>query len=121
MIRRWLVAMLIALAVAPLAAQYAYKKTAAEVTVGATAINLFTEADVLGSASAPHPTAAFADCSLTGANIRVSYSGVDPTTALGEILVPGNYRVTGADVMVVIKGIRDDSTSAAWNCILVGP
>ena len=69
---------------------------------------------------AGHPVAQVAECTLTGANIRVSYDGVDPTSSLGIILVPGQYTVTGADVMLAAKGIRDDSTSATWNCILVG-
>lgn len=114
-----LIAVVLALTV-PLAAQYTYKKTAAEVTVAGAAIALFTEADVIGSSSAPHPPATVAECSLTGANIRVSYSGVDPTTNLGEVLTPGNYTVRGSDVMLAAKGIRDDSTSATWNCLLVG-
>ena len=53
-------------------------------------------------------------------NLRVSYDGVDPTTSLGEVLVPGVYTVTGTDVMLAMKGIRDDSTSATWNCIVQG-
>lgn len=120
MTKRLLIGLVLVALTVPLSAQFTYKKTAAEVTVAGTAIELFTAADVVGTAAAPHPTATMADCSLTGANIRVSYSGVDPTTSLGEILLPGNYRVTGADVMLAVKGIRDDSTSATWNCVLVG-
>lgn len=96
---------------------FSYKKTAAEVTVAGTAIALFTSTDVQG---AGHPDATVANCSLTGANIRVSYSGTDPTSTLGEILTPGLYTITGTDVMLAAKGIRDDSTSATWNCILQG-
>jgi hypothetical protein len=111
-------ALLLALSVSTVSArQWVYKKTAAEVTVAGVAIALFTAADVTG---AGHPVATQAECSLTGANIRVSYDGVDPTTSLGMILTPGNYTVTGADVMLAAKGIRDDSTSATWNCVLVG-
>lgn len=99
-------------------AQWAYTKTAAEVTVGASAVDLFTEADVL--AGSGHPQATVATCSLTGANIRISYSGTDPTTSLGQILTPGNYTITGASVMASLRGIRDDSTDAKWNCVLNG-
>lgn len=109
--------LLLALSV-PLSAQWSYKKTAAEVTVAGTAVSLFTAADV--QAGNGHPAATQATCSLTGANIRVTYDGTTPTTTLGVILVPGIYQVFGNDVLQAAQGIRDDSTSATWNCDLVG-
>lgn len=115
--RTW-IALLLALSVSTVsAAQWAYKKTSAEVTVAGTAIALFSSADVQ---AAGHPDATLANCSLTGANIRVSYDGTDPTTSKGQVLTPGVYTITGTDVMLAAKGIRDDSTSATWNCILQG-
>lgn len=109
--------LLLALTV-PVSAQWTYSKTATEVTVAGTAINLFTAADVQQGSG--HPQAVQATCSLSGANIRVSWDGVDPTTSLGQILTPGQYVVSGTAVLLNIKGIRDDSTSATWNCILYG-
>lgn len=102
----------------PLSAQWSYKKTAAEVTVAGTAIALFTSADVV--AGNGHGQASQATCSLTGANIRVTFDGTTPTTSLGLILTPGIYTITGSDVMAAALAIRDDSTSATWNCDIVG-
>lgn len=99
----------------PLTGQLLWK-TAVEVTVAGTAVDLFVEADVVEGNG--HPQATSATCSLTGANIRVSWDGQAPTTSLGEILVPGNWTLTGSDVLLNIQGIRDDSTSATWNCII---
>lgn len=110
--------LLVLLVTVPLSAQWRYVKTSAEVTVAGTAIALFVDTEV--QAGLGHPQATMANCSLLGANIRISYSGVDPTTTLGTVLVPGNYVVNGTDVMLAMKGIRDDSVSATWNCVLVG-
>ena len=117
---RWLglrVALLLLLTV-PLAAQWTYVKTAAEVTVSSTAVDLFVEADVV--AGDGHVQATVATCTLTAANIRISFSGVAPTTSLGQILTPGQYTITGSDVMKNLQGIRDDSTDATWNCVISG-
>lgn len=100
----------------PLSAQSPSYVTVADVTVAGTAVSLFTAADVQQGNG--HGQAVSASCSLTGANIRVSYDGVAPTTSLGEVLTPGVWIVTGADVMLTAQGIRDDSTSAVWSCIL---
>ena len=102
----------------PLAAQWRYVKTAAEVTVSSTAVALFTAADV--QAGSGHVQAVQANCSLSGANIRVSWSGVAPTTSLGQVLTPGLYTIEGPDVLLNIQGIRDDAADATWNCIVVG-
>lgn len=110
-------ALLLALTV-PLQAQWSYTKTAAEVTVAGTAIALFTAADV--QAGNGHVQAVQAVCSLTGANIRISFDGTDPTTNQGQILTPGQYIVSGNAVLQSLKGIRDDSTSATWNCVVYG-
>jgi hypothetical protein len=117
---RWLALVLVAVCVSTLTAQqFTYKKTSAEITVAAAAIALFTSADIVGTAG--HPAATLATCSLLGANIRVSWDGVDPTTNLGEVLTPGVYTVAGNDVMSAMKGIRDDSTSATWSCVVMAP
>ncbi len=115
--KRVLILALLVLLTLPLSAQQ-YKKTSAEITVAGTAIALFSATDVNGNG---HPAATMGVCSLTGANIRISFDGVDPTTSLGEVLVPGNYVVNGTDTMLNMKGIRDDSTSATWNCIVLLP
>lgn len=116
---RWIVALVLAVCLGTVAqAQYTYKKSSAEVTVAGTAIALFSSTDVSGNAG--HPAATLATCSLTGANIRVRYDGTAPTTSLGEVLVPGLYTITGTDVMLAAQGIRDDSTSATWNCTVLG-
>ena len=99
------------------AQQWTYQKTAAEVTVAGTAIDLFTDADV--QVGAGHPQATLAVCTLTGANIRIA-ADQDPTTSLGIILTPGQYTVYGSAYMAAVKGIRDDSTSATWNCSVFG-
>jgi len=99
-------------------AQWRYVKTEAEVTVAGTAVALLTAADV--QAGSGHPAAQVANCSLSGANIRVTYDGTTPTTSVGQVLTPGNYIITGPDVLLNLKGIRDDSTSATWNCIVQG-
>lgn len=99
------------------AQQWTYQKTAAEVTVAGTAIDLFTDADV--EAGAGHPAATLAVCTLTGANIRIA-ADQNPTTSLGIILTPGQYTVYGSAYMAAVKGIRDDSTSATWNCSVFG-
>lgn len=101
----------------PLAAQWTYSKTAAEKTVSSTAVALFVAADVNGEG---HPAAMQATCSLSGANIRVSWSSTVPTTSLGQVLTPGQYIITGNEVLTNLFGIRDDSTDATWNCILQG-
>lgn len=117
--KRLLLAIAVVLAfTASVAAQWRYVKTAAEVTVSSSAVALFTAADV--QAGSGHPAATVATCSLGAANIRVSYSGVDPTTSLGQVLTPGIYTLTGPDVLLNIKGIRDDSTDATWNCVIQG-
>lgn len=113
----WSFALVLALAVPLVAQQWTYQKTAAEVTVAAAAIDLFTDADV--QAGGGHPQATLAVCSLTGANIRIA-SDQDPTTSLGVILTPGQYTVYGSAYMAAVKGIRDDSTSATWNCTIYG-
>lgn len=110
-----LVACLVSVGVA---AQWSYKKTSAEVTVAGSSIALFTSTEV--AAGLGHPQAVQATCSLAGANIRVTYDGTTPTTSLGLVLVPGVYIVTGTEVMLNALAIRDDSTSATWNCVLVG-
>jgi len=117
------IALVLALCVSTvsLAAQqsWSYRKTSAEITVAGSAIALFSSTDIAGTAG--HPAATLATCSLLGANIRVSWDGTDPTTTLGEVLTPGVYTVTGNDVMAAMKGIRDDSTSATWNCVVMAP
>lgn len=113
----WVLLVALALTV-PLSAQFSYKKTATEVTVAGVSISLFSSSDV--QAGNGHPQATQATCSLSGANIRVTYDGTTPTTSLGLVLTPGVYVVTGPDVMLNMLGIRDDSTSATWNCDLVG-
>lgn len=100
------------------AQQFTYKKTSADVTVAGTAIALFSSTDVSGNAG--HPAATVANCTLSTANIRVSYDGTDPTASLGQVLVPGVYTITGNDVMLAMKGIRTTSTSATWSCIVQG-
>lgn len=119
--RMCLLALICALCVSTVSAQqsWSYKKTSAEITVAGTAIALFSSTDIAGNAG--HPAATLATCSLLGANIRVSWDGVDPTTSLGKVLTPGDYTVTGNDVMAAMKGIRDDSTSATWNCVVMAP
>src|SRR5689334_90629 len=101
--RTFWIALLLVLSVSTLSAQFVYKKTSAEITVAGTAIALFSATDIAGNAG--HPAATLATCSLLGANIRVSWDGVDPTTTLGEVLTPGVYTVTGNDVMAAMKGI----------------
>jgi hypothetical protein len=87
--------------------------------VSSAAVVLFVNADVV--AGAGHPQATMATCSLGGANIRVSWSGTAPTTSLGQVLTPGQYTITGPDVLANLQGIRDDSTDATWNCIISAP
>lgn len=113
-----LFALILALTV-PLSAQFSYRKTATEITVSSAAVSLFVSADV--TAGAGHPQATMATCSLTGANIRVSWSGTAPTTSLGQVLTPGQYTITGPEVLANLQGIRDDSTDAAWSCIISAP
>lgn len=96
---------------------WTYIKTATEVTVAGTAVALFTAADVQQGNG--HPQATVATCTLTGANIRVA-PDQDPTTSLGNVLTPGTYTVYGSAYMAAVKGIRDDSTSATWNCTIYG-
>lgn len=118
--KRSLASLVVVLALTlPLGAQptWTYQKTAAEVTVAGTAIALFTSADV--TVGAGHPAATLATCTLTGANIRVA-PDQDPTTSLGLILTPGQYTVYGSAYMAAVKGIRDDSVSATWNCTVYG-
>lgn len=91
-------------------------KTVADVTVAGTAVSLFTSSDVVEGNG--HAQAVSASCSLAGANIRVSWDGQAPTTSLGEVLTPGQWNVTGADVMLNMQGIRDDATSATWACTI---
>lgn len=116
--RLLLILALIVLAAPVAALQWRYVKTATEVTVGASATDLFTDADVQEGSG--HPQVTLATCSLTGANIRISYSGTDPTTSLGEVLTPGVYTITDTTTMLNLRGIRDDGTDATWNCILHG-
>ncbi len=117
--KKWILSVLLLVAVTvPLSAQWRYVKTSAEITVAGTAVSLFVSTEV--AAGLGHPQAVVAVCSLLGANIRISYDGVAPTTSLGDVLVPGNYVITGTDVMLSMQGIRDDSTSATWNCVLQG-
>ena len=99
-------------------AQWRYVKTEPEVTVGAAAVSLLTAADV--QAGSGHPAASVANCSLTGANIRVTWDGTTPTTNLGQVLTPGIYVITGPDVLLNLQGIRDDAVSATWNCVVQG-
>jgi len=102
----------------PVLAQWSYKDTLPEVTVSGTAGRVFTDAQVLSGNG--HPQADVATCSVTGANIRVTTDGSDPTTTLGEVVVPGNYTWAGNDVLQALRAIRDDSTSATMNCTVYG-
>lgn len=113
-----LLALVLVLTVPVTAQQWSYKKTAATVTVAGAAVSLFTAADV--QAGSGHPQATQAQCTLTTANIRVTYDGTTPTTNLGLVLTPGVYIVTGTETLVNMQGIRDDSTSASWDCAIVG-
>ena len=115
---RFLLLFLLMALTVPLSAQWTYVRTAAEITVSTAAVDLFVEADVV--AGDGHVQATLATCALSGANIRISFSGTAPTTSLGQILTPGQYTVTGSDVMRTLQGIRDDSVDATWNCIIVG-
>lgn len=98
--------------------QFRYAKTAADITISTSAVSLFVAADV--QAGSGHVQATSASCSLTGANIRVSWSGTAPTTTLGQVLTPGVYTITGTDVLLNMQGIRDDAVDAVWSCLLQG-
>lgn len=100
------------------AVQWSYVKTIAEITVTGTAAAVFASADIL--AGNGHVQATVATCSLTGANIRLSWDGQAATTNLGQIVTPGEYVLQGTDVLVNLSAIRDDSTNAALNCVVMG-
>ena len=103
---------------ASVSAQWRYYKAASEVVVSGTSVSLFVLADV--RAGGGHVQATQATCSLTGANIRVTFDGTVPTTNLGAVLVPGMYVLTGTDVLIQARGIRAGATDGAWSCGLVG-
>lgn len=100
------------------AVQWSYVKTIAEVTVTGTAAAVFSSSDIV--AGNGHVQATQASCSLSGANIRVSWDGQAATTNLGEVLVPGLYVLQGTDVLLNLSAIRDDATSATLNCVVMG-
>lgn len=100
------------------AQQWSYKKTLADITVSGTAASVFTAADV--QAGAGHVQATRAECTLLTANIRVTADGTTPTTSVGQVLTPGNYIITGTDILLSLQAIRDDSTSATLTCVLYG-
>lgn len=99
----------------PLTAQVNYL-TLADITVSGTAANVFSSSDIL--AGNGHPAAQTATCALTAANIRWTVDGTDPTTNLGTIQVIGNWTWVGTNVLLNLKAIRDDSTSAVLSCTL---
>lgn len=104
----------------PLSAQpqYSYSKIVAEVTVSGTAAAVFSASDI--QAGSGHVQATIATCSVTGANIRVTWDGTTPTSTLGVILVPGNWTFQGTNTLLNLQAIRDDSTSATVNCTVQG-
>lgn len=115
--RTLLLACVLALTV-PLSAQWGYVNTLEEITVSGTAALVFTAADV--RAGDGHVQADLATCSLSTANIRVATDGTTPTTSYGEIVTPGNYTFQGNQILLQLRAIRDDATSAALNCTLYG-
>lgn len=98
--------------------QYSYSKAVAEATVSGTAAAVFSSADIV--AGGGHVQATIATCSITGANIRVTWDGQTPTTSFGVVLVPGNWVFSGTDTLLNLQAIRDDSTSATMNCLVQG-
>ncbi len=116
--RRVLTGLLVLAFTLPVSAQWGYKKQTTELTIAGTAVALFTASEI--RAQDGHGQATQATCSLTGANIRYTSDGTTPTTSLGTVLTPGVYVITGTDILLAAQGIRDDSTSATWNCSLVG-
>ncbi len=119
MMKRYALALLLLCLTVPLSAQqWGYTKIIAEVTVSGTAASVFTSTDI--TAGGGHVQATQAACSVTGANIRVTWDGTTPTTSLGVILVPGNYIINGTNTLLNLQAIRDDSTSATVNCTIYG-
>lgn len=104
--------------VVPLGAQWSYTKTLADVTVAGTAISVFTASDV--QAGNGHAAATLAQCTLSTANIRVTTDGTVPTSTLGLLLTPGQYTITGAQVLLNLQAIRTTSTSGVLSCVLYG-
>ncbi len=119
MMKRFALALLVLLLTVPvMAQQWQYQHIVADVTVSGTAASVFSSADI--NAGGGHVQATSAVCSLTGANIRITYDGTTPTTSLGIVLTPGIWSFVGNATLNALSAIRDDSTSAVLSCVVQG-
>ncbi len=131
MMARWLVGGLVLwLAVflwvsVPLhAQQWRYTATLADVSVAGTATGVFC---TIGSATCAnvdagggHVQGTSGVCSLTTANIRISWDGTSPTTSLGQVLTPGVWIFSGTDTLKNLRAIQDDSGTGVLSCVVFG-
>lgn len=97
---------------------WSYSKPIADVTVAGTAATVFTAADI--NAGNGHVQATGATCAVSTAAIRVTWDGTTPTTALGYLMPPGQYVISGTATLLNLQGIRNTSTSGVLSCVVFG-
>lgn len=79
-----------------------------QVTVSSTALDLKAQL----SSGALHAGTSYVLLQVTGADIRVTFDGTDPTTSKGFVFESGNSPYWPADLFSKAKVIRDDSVDA---------
>ena len=63
-----------------------------------------------------------ADCRLETAQVRYTYDGTTPTSAVGTLLEVGDtIRVDGHDLLVLFRAIRTGGTSGQLDCHYTAP
>lgn len=123
--KRWILAVLLLALTVPLSGQtWRYQAMLPDVTVAASAIGVICTIGASSCAAVQagngHVQATQAVCSLTGANVRVTYDGTTPTSSLGVVLTPGIWIFSGTDSLMNAQAIRDDATSAVFSCAVQG-